>query len=103
MGQALLARQLVAGDNCLEQVAIGHIFRQIVACPGVDDQSIQRAPRVAYLLAGIRRLPIGMQLPRQAQQTPAMLCCQRIQFIAFLCTGGNAMALIEQAFHQSQT
>jgi len=58
---------------------------------------------MAYLLAGIGCVGFGMQLPWQAQKTPTMLCCQPIQFIAFLSTGGNAMALFEQAFHQSQT
>ncbi|MNN90592.1 hypothetical protein D3C81_2085650 [compost metagenome] len=58
---------------------------------------------MVYLLAGSRCLSVDMQLPGQVQKMPTMLCCQRIQFIAFLRTGGNAMPLFEQAFHQSQT
>jgi hypothetical protein len=99
----MFTRQLVAGDNCLEQVAARQWGIQVVGGTGVDDQTIQRAPGMAYLLARIGRLPIGMQLPGQAQEAPPMLCRQGVQFIAFLSTGGNAMALFEQAFHQSQT
>ncbi|GLO15314.1 hypothetical protein PPUJ20028_38990 [Pseudomonas putida] len=58
---------------------------------------------MAYLLARIRRLSIGMQLPRQVQEAPTMPRSHGVQFIAFLSTGGNAMALFKQAFHQRQT
>ncbi len=58
---------------------------------------------MADLLASIRRLTFDMQLPRQTQETPTVLCCQCNYFVTFLSAGGNLMPLFEQLYHQSQT
>ena len=95
----MLAGQLVVRDDRLEQLAVSHIVRQVIAGTSVDDQAIQRAPGMADLLAGLGRLMFFVQLPRQAQQLAAIACTQGIQCLAMLRACSYPVSLPEQPLH----
>ncbi|MNJ56245.1 hypothetical protein D3C77_517810 [compost metagenome] len=93
----------VTADNAFENRCSWCIHGQIVACPGVDHQAIERAPTISDLPGCLLRLKLLTEVAVEYQQLLAVLQAQVLQGFTGPAAGGHPCTLLQPMLDQCQS